>query len=133
MTPSVPRPPGIVRAAVILAFAGLATGCGPSRPPPAWPDLGGDPGRGAVLVNRYSCGACHVMPGVEGANGLVGPPLGDFGRRTMVAGVLPNTPPNLVSWLRHPQAVVPGNAMPDVGLSDAEARDIAAWLYRQRR
>ena len=50
----------------------------------------------------------------------------------MIAGVLPNTPENLVHWLRSPQAVVPGNAMPDVGLSDAQARDIAAYLYAER-
>ena len=69
------------------------------------------------------------MPGVPNANGLVGPPLGGFARRTVIAGVLPNTPPNLVLWLRNPQAVTPGNAMPNVGLTDGQARDIAAYLY----
>jgi cytochrome c1 len=108
------------------------SGCVRRTAPPAWPSFGGDPARGEILVGRYSCGACHEMPGVEGADGLVGPPLGTFSRRTMIAGVLPNTPANLVHWLRSPQAVVPGNAMPDVGLSDAQARDVAAYLYAER-
>jgi cytochrome c1 len=71
------------------------------------------------------------MPGVEDANGLVGPPLATFSRRTMIAGLLPNTPPNLVLWLQHPQSVTPGNAMPDLGLTDVQARDIAAFLYKK--
>jgi len=96
-----------------------------------WAKFGGNPGQGALLVGRFSCGACHEIAGVEGAIGQVGPPLSTFGERTMIAGVLPNTPENLVRWLRHPQSVVPGNAMPDVGLTDAQARDVAAWLYRK--
>lgn len=115
--------------ALALVSSTLAAACssGPARP--KWADVGGDPRRGEVLVVRYSCGACHLMPGVPNANGLVGPPLGGFASRTMIAGVLPNTPPNLVLWLRDPQAITPGNAMPDVGLSDGQARDIAAYLY----
>jgi len=119
------------RSAQLLALASMAIAAACSQSPegPKWADVGGDPKQGALLVDRFSCGACHEMPGVEGANGLVGPPLGTFGRRTMIAGVLPNTPANLVLWLRHPQTVTPGNAMSDVGLSDAQARDIAAYLY----
>lgn len=119
---------------VALTVASAVTLCGCVRrpAPPTWANFGGDPTRGAVLIGRSSCGACHEMPGIEGANGQVGPPLATFAHRTMIAGVLPNTPANLVYWLRHPQAVVPGNAMPDVGLSDAQARDIAAYLYAKR-
>jgi cytochrome c1 len=113
-----------------LAGAGVLTACAPSPAAPRWSNFGGDPSRGALLVGRYSCGACHEIPGVEDANGLVGPPLAAFSRRTMIAGLLPNTPPNLVHWLRHPQAVTPGNAMPDLGITDAQARDIAAYLYK---
>lgn len=79
-----------------------------------------------------SCGACHAVPGVPQADGMVGPPLVHFARRTVVAGMLPNTPSNLVLWIRFPQSVVPGNAMPDTGLSDAQARDVAAYLYTLR-
>jgi cytochrome c1 len=119
----------IALAAVCAAPPGA---CARRPAAPTWARFGGDPARGAVLVGRFSCGACHQIAGVEGANGKVGPPLSTFGDRTMIAGVLPNTPENLVRWLRHPQAVTPGNAMPDVGLSDAQARDIAAYLYRGR-
>ena len=112
-----------------LALAAVLSACAPSPPAPKWPNFGGDPIRGKLLVGRYSCGACHQMPGIEEADGLVGPPLATFSRRTMIAGLLPNTPSNLVLWLRHPQAVTPGNAMPDLGLTDAQARDIAAYLY----
>lgn len=119
---------------VALAIAGAVTLCSCVQRPaaPKWANFGGDPARGAILITRSSCGACHEMSGIEGANGRVGPPLSTFAYRTMIAGVLPNTPGNLVYWLRHPQAVIPGNAMPDVGLSDAQARDIAAYLYTER-
>ena len=115
----------------IVCAASLG-GCGGHPAEPTWAKFGGNPGQGAILFGRFSCGACHEVAGVVGANGKVGPPLSTFADRTMIAGVLPNTPENLVRWLRHPQAVVPGNAMPDVGLSDAQARDIAAYLYRGR-
>jgi cytochrome c len=117
-----------------LTIASAVTLCGCVQRPaePTWANFGGDPTRGAVLIGRSSCGACHDMSGIEGADGQVGPPLAAFSHRTMIAGVLPNTPDNLVRWLRHPQAVVPGNAMPDIGLSDAQARDIAAYLYAER-
>lgn len=85
--------------------------------------------RGKVVMVRYGCGACHVIPGVSGANGKVGPDLTGIAGRTTIAGVLPNDPGNMMRWLRHPQAIVPGNGMPDQGVSEADARDIAAYLY----
>jgi cytochrome c len=95
--------------------------------PGAAPTLG-DPDRGQRLISDYGCGSCHVVPGVGGADGLVGPPLTDFGRRSYIAGVLPNNAGNLQHWIRDPQSVVPGNAMPDLGVSPVDARDIAAYL-----
>jgi cytochrome c2 len=92
----------------------------------------GDARHGARLISATGCGACHTIPGISGAHGLVGPPLTAMGRRTMVAGLLPNTPENLVHWLRAPQSVAPGNAMPDMGLDDRDAHDIAAYLYSLR-
>ena len=99
---------------------------------PVWRVIGGDPQRGPALIVAYGCAACHTVPGVSGANGNVGPPLTRFGGRTYIAGVLRNSPANLVRWIRDPQGVVPGNAMPNMGVSDAEARDIAAYLYTLR-
>ena len=92
----------------------------------------GDPDRGAVLTRRDGCSACHEIPGVLGAQGRVGPPLTQMARRTMIAGVLPNTPTNMIRWLRNPQTIVPGNAMPNMELSDHDARDIAAFLETLR-
>jgi cytochrome c len=92
----------------------------------------GDPARGQRLVNLVGCGSCHQIPGVAGADGMVGPPLIHMGRRTMIAGMLPNTPANMMVWLEHPQRIVPGNAMPDTGLGDGDARDITAYLASLR-
>ncbi len=107
------------------------TACAPDIGAPKW-KFNGDAKRGAVQIIRSSCGDCHVIPGIELANGQVGPPLTHFAQRTIVAGLLPNTPDNLTRWIAHPQAVTPGNAMPDSGLTDQEARDVAAYLYTLR-
>ena len=94
---------------------------------------GGNPERGRQLLQKsYGCGACHVIPGVTGATGLVGPPLTSWARRAYIAGNLPNTPENLVRWIRNPQEVEPGTAMPNLGVGAGEARDIAAYLYTIR-
>lgn len=91
-----------------------------------------DPKHGAALVSQLGCGTCHVVPGVPSANGNVGPPLTRMGNRVYIAGVLANTPDNMVRWLRHPQQIVPGNAMPDLRVSEQNARDLAAYLETLR-
>lgn len=93
---------------------------------------GGDAHRGRQLIDQYRCGACHTIPGVPDAHGLVGPPLMWWGRRTYIAGELPNSPDNLVRWLRSPKSVEPGTAMPTLGLSEQDARDVSAYLYTLR-
>ncbi len=90
---------------------------------------GGSSKAGRVAIERYGCGSCHVIPGVAGATGTVGPDLGGVAMRTTVAGRLPNDPLAMVRWLEHPQAVVPGNGMPEQGVSARDARDMAAYLY----
>jgi cytochrome c2 len=92
----------------------------------------GDPKRGMALIGQFGCGSCHLIPGVEGAEGVVGPPLIQVGRRIYIAGVMRNTPNKMVRWLRNPQAVVPGNAMPDMQIDQPDAKDIAAYLYTLR-
>jgi cytochrome c2 len=96
---------------------------------PAWRVEGGDARRGPALIEAFGCGGCHTIPGIRRAVGNVGPPLTRFADRTYIAGMLRNTPPNLVRWLMHPQSVVAGNAMPEMGVTPAQARDIAAYLY----
>jgi mono/diheme cytochrome c family protein len=88
----------------------------------------GDPSRGKIALPQYACTTCHEIPGVVGARSPVGPPLGGIAARKYLAGVLPNTPPNMIRWLRFPQQVDPHTAMPDLGVSERDARDIAAYL-----
>jgi putative membrane protein len=116
-------------AIVAIAMIVALSGCDHRGTAPYWAISGADADRGPALMQKYGCTACHTMTGVDNARGQVGPPLAEFGRRAYIAGVLDNTPDNLVKWLRFPQSVIPGNAMPDTGLSDQDARDIAAYLY----
>ena len=89
---------------------------------------GGDVERGRSLIASYGCGTCHDVPGVPRANGMVGPPLEHWDRRTYIAGMLPNRLEDLTTWIMHPQKVIPGNAMPDMNVSSRDAYDIAAYL-----
>jgi cytochrome c len=92
---------------------------------------GGDASRAPPLLRRYGCAGCHNIPGIPGADGLVGPPLGDLRQRVFIAGKLPNTADNLVKWIVAPTSIHPASAMPNTGVSESEARDIAAYLYRR--
>ncbi|MCU0945292.1 MAG: c-type cytochrome [Rubritepida sp.] len=107
----------------------LLAACEEPAPPPHLRIAEADPARGRAVIGAHGCGSCHVIPGVVGAVSWVGPPLTEWARRGYVAGRLPNAPENLVAWLRDPQAISPGSAMPDLGLTAAEARDAAAYLY----
>ena len=89
----------------------------------------GDPVRGWQALQDYGCAACHQIPGVPGANSLVGPPLTAWANRQYIAGTLPNEPTYLVEWIRFPQAIEPGTAMPNMGVTEPAAQDIAAYLY----
>ncbi|MGE0733085.1 MAG: cytochrome c family protein [Acidimicrobiia bacterium] len=114
-----------------LAVAGIAGGCGTGRSvsPALAIDTSGDPGSGAELIGAHGCGACHRIPGIPGARSLVGPPLDGWSYRSYVAGALLNNEENLVRWLVDPQVIEPGTAMPSLGLTEAEARDITAYLF----
>jgi cytochrome c len=90
---------------------------------------GGDPARGRLALQEYECGVCHAIPGVPDARGQVGPALNEFGKRVYVAGKFPNEPETLIAWIQHAPAMAPETAMPDLGVSATEARDMAAYLY----
>lgn len=90
---------------------------------------GADPAKGRALIAGYGCGACHSVEGVTGADGIVGPPLEDFADRALIAGTFPNVPRFLVAWIMDPPDMKPETAMPDLGVSDMEARHIASYLY----
>ena len=122
----------IARLALFLALAMMA-GCYGGKTERARPiRTGGVAARGHATILIKDCGSCHTIPGVRGANGMVGPPLYFFSRRTYIAGQLPNSPENLVRWVRSPQSVEANTAMPNLGLSEQQARDVAAYLYTLR-
>lgn len=120
----------LLPAAAVLVLLGCANGS--SRRDAAEQATGGDAETGRRLIYRYDCGGCHTIPGVAAANGVVGPPLTGFGARSYIAGVLPNTPENLVRWIAEPQRINPDTAMPDLEVGPGQARHMAAYLYTLR-
>jgi cytochrome c2 len=91
----------------------------------------GSVARGHAQFIAKGCGGCHSIKRVPQAIGKVGPPLDGVGQRAIIAGLLENSPVNLAHWIRNPQSVAPGNAMPNLPMSDQDARDIAAFLYAE--
>ena len=109
----------------MLVLLGTLTGCGGQ----STPALGGDPENGRLLLRQFPCGSCHSIPGVANARGKVGPPLDRVAKRVYLAGVLPNTPANMQAFIRDPRIADPRTAMPDLGVTEAHARDMVAYLY----
>jgi cytochrome c2 len=93
---------------------------------------GGDPVRGKAAIARYGCGSCHQIPGISDAVGLAGPPLSGIANRIYIAGVMQNTPDNMIRWIQHPKAVDEKTLMPELGVTDKDAADIAGYLYTLR-
>jgi cytochrome c len=113
-------------AVVALASAGSsAPGAGSATTGRA-----GDAGieRGRALLAQYQCGSCHTIPGVAASRGTAAQPLAGWGGRSYIAGRLPNRPDVLARWIAAPQALVPGTAMPDMGVSAPDAAAMAAYL-----
>jgi cytochrome c len=123
--------------AISSLVLGLSLGlvaCEPVRDrPPARQVPGGDESRGRVLLAKYGCGSCHVIPGVDGAVGLSAAPLDHFAERGFVGGILPNNADNLITWIVDPRSVNERTAMPNLGVTTHDARDMAAYLYMLRR
>lgn len=87
---------------------------------------------GRRLLAQYQCGSCHAIPGVEAARGQDGPPLEGFGRRSYIAGHVPNAPDALARWIVEPHALAPGTTMPAMGVAPDDARAMAAYLLALR-
>ena len=93
---------------------------------------GGNPEHGPALMARYGCSSCHVVAGLRGAVGTAGPPLTGFAGRMYIGGATPNEPESLVRWIRDPQSIQPNTAMPNLGVTELDARNLAAYLYTLR-
>ncbi len=119
-------------ACLLLALVSLLSACGGGVEQQANALTGGDAERGSVSIRRYGCGSCHTIPGITGAHSKVGPDLSGLAGRVYIAGVLTNSPEHLVSWIENPQAVDDKTAMPNMGVTALDARDIAAYLYTLR-
>jgi cytochrome c2 len=110
----------------VLLLCLLLTACSFWRGTPGDDSESASGGRDVV---RFGCGSCHTIPGIAGAHGKVGPSLEGFASHSYVAGDLPNQPPNLEHWIQHPHSVHPDTVMPELGVTDGQARDIATFLY----
>jgi cytochrome c1 len=93
-----------------------------------WMTLG-DASKAPQPLRRFGCSGCHEIPGISGADGKVGGSLSDLRKRVYIGGVLNNTSDNLIQWIISPPKFSPRTAMPVTGISEAEARDVAAYLY----
>ncbi|OYX29715.1 MAG: cytochrome C [Caulobacterales bacterium 32-69-10] len=111
-----------------LAATGLVGACA-QNPEPRRAIAGAEPKRGLAVIERVGCGACHDIPGVSWPKGATGGPLAAFGDRPFIAGRLPNQPQVLTAWVRDAPALAPTTAMPAMPINEAEARDVAAYLY----
>jgi len=114
------------------AQATAASAAAPGRTPAVAQNRSGDVERGRLALAQYACHACHTIPGITSSSPNVGPPLQGLAGRSLIAGKLANTPDNLAGWIRQPKAVKPLTAMPDMGVSEGDARDMAAYLATLR-
>jgi cytochrome c len=110
----------------------LAAACRASATAEASMITGGDVERGRAAIGTYGCATCHTIPGIRGATATVGPPLDRIAVRSYLGGHLTNSPDNMIKWLQRPQDFDPKNVMPNMGVTDQDARDIAAYLYTLR-
>ncbi|MFC0208801.1 c-type cytochrome [Chelativorans intermedius] len=118
---------------VVVALASLAlAACDSTELLKAQRVAGADPKAGRSVIAAVECGACHTIPGVRGANGIVGPPLTGFGNRQLIAGIAPNTPDILSQWVRDAPSIDPETGMPQMPITADQARDVAAYLYTLR-
>lgn len=120
------------RLAFLLLLTSLA--CNDQREQPvtqtraaATPASPSDEGR--KLIAQYGCNGCHIVPGIEGAQGTLGPSLaGVASRPTLSEGSVPNSPANLAQFIQNPASLNAQSSMPPTGVTDEEASAIAAYL-----
>jgi cytochrome c2 len=114
---------------VVAALALATGGCTHGEADAMALTHGGDAARGKELIRSYGCGSCHTIPRVPGAESTVGPSLQGEATHAYIAGVMPNVPDNMIRWLMNPPGVDDKTAMPNLHVTPADARDIAAYIY----
>ena len=114
--------------AILLCLTAAMSGCAPGTARYA----NGDAERGKTAIQEYGCIGCHAVSGIADLDSNIGPPLAHMARRGYIAGVLANTPDDMVRWLRDPTGVDPRTAMPNLGVTEQDARDMAAYLHTLR-
>jgi cytochrome c oxidase subunit 2 len=91
------------------------------------PEPSGDAAEGKAIYTRSACVGCHTIRGVSA--GTLGPDLTHFGSRQLFgAGLWPTNADNVVAWLKDPPALKPGSRMPNLHLTDPEAKALAVYL-----
>jgi cytochrome c oxidase subunit 2 len=97
----------------------------PTPPPPP----AAATSEGEKLFLAKGCVACHALNAYDAPKGMVGPNLANFGARGHIAaGTLKNTDENLARWIRDPQVIKKGVLMPNLGVTEAEAQALVAYL-----
>jgi cytochrome c2 len=116
-----------------LALVVLLSACGgrEQAAPQTVTTPAGDPARGRTLIAQYGCLTCHIVPGVEGPRGRLGPSLADIAKRP-INGRLANTPETMAQWILSPRSLDPTATMPNTRATPEEARDMAAFLLTLR-
>jgi cytochrome c len=123
---------GSAGALVLLLGLAASAACESSITKEAEAQTGGRVRLGPAAIGKYGCAACHTIPRIDGVDATVGPRLDHIAVRPSLGGRLPNTPGNMIKWIQHPQSVDPKNVMPDLGVTDQDAKDIVAFLYTLR-
>jgi cytochrome c oxidase assembly factor CtaG/cytochrome c2 len=119
----------VARAAMLILVIALHGCSGPGEARAASLMVGGDADRGAEAIRKYGCVTCHTIPGIREAHARVGPPLGGIAGRSYIGGVISNSPDHMIQWIENPQAIDNKTAMPNLGVTERDARDIATYLY----
>jgi cytochrome c2 len=107
--------------------------CGPRDSGEQWARevTQGNPRHGRKAMQKYGCISCHTIDGLS-SEALVGPPLTRMAGRSYIAGSMPNNPVNMIHFIQHPRKVRTDGAMPEMGVTNQDARDMAAYLYQFR-
>jgi cytochrome c oxidase assembly factor CtaG len=133
LRPSKVKANQFARSAAAIAIIVLTASCNNDRDGMWAAEMtGGAPLRGKEAIRSYGCMSCHSIPGVRGAATMVGPPLAGIAERDYIAGVMSNTPQHMIEWLMNPPKIDSLTAMPNMHVTERDARDIAAYLYTLR-